>query len=72
MISHLKRPSFLSTKGMTCGACVSNVENQLLSVDGVLTVSVSLMGKRGQVWDVPCLRSVSQLHLAPSLEPPFR
>ena len=36
--------------GMTCAACVAAVERALLKTPGVASVSVSLMGKRGQVF----------------------
>ena len=43
----------LAIKGMTCAACVGAVERALVAVPGVREVSVSLMGKRGQVFFTP-------------------
>ena len=45
----------LSIRGMTCAACVGAVERALVAVPGVKEVSVSLMGKRGQVFYSPDL-----------------
>ena len=45
----------LSIRGMTCAACVGAVERALVAVPGVREVSVSLMGKRGQVFYTPGL-----------------
>ena len=42
--------ALLSINGMTCAACVGAVERALHAVPGVAEVSVSLMGKRGQVF----------------------
>jgi Cu+-exporting ATPase len=47
----------LSIRGMTCAACVGAVERALVGVPGVREVSVSLMGKRGQVFYSPDLAS---------------
>ena len=41
--------ALLNIGGMTCAACVGAVEKALLKTPGVQSVSVSLMGKRGQV-----------------------
>jgi Cu+-exporting ATPase len=43
----------LSINGMTCAACVAAVERSLTSLSGVREVSISLMGKRGQVFFKP-------------------
>ena len=43
----------LSIKGMTCAACVGAVERALVEVAGVREVSISLMGKRGQIFYAP-------------------
>ena len=51
----------LSIKGMTCAACVGAVERALVAVPGVREVSVSLMGKRGQVFFAPELTSQASL-----------
>jgi len=47
--------------GMTCASCVGSVEKQLLGLSGVRDVSVSLMGKRGQVSYEPGQVTVEQL-----------
>ena len=47
-LHHLAQVS-LSITGMTCASCVSAVEKQLNGMPGVTMVSVSLMGKRGQI-----------------------
>ena len=46
---------------MTCGACVSAVERALLTNPGVKNASVSLMGKRGQVFYLPSQVSVESM-----------
>jgi len=51
----------LAIKGMTCAACVGAVERALVAVPGVSEVSVSLMGKRGQVLYVPELADPKRL-----------
>ena len=43
----------LSINGMTCAACVAQVERALVGGSGVREVSISLMGKRGQVFYSP-------------------
>ena len=43
----------LSINGMTCAACVASVERALVKIEGVREVSISLMGKRGQVFYQP-------------------
>jgi len=47
--------------GMTCAACVAAVERALLKTPGVASVSVSLMGKRGQVFYLASKVSVEQM-----------
>lgn len=38
-------------EGMSCGHCVKRVENALKSIDGVVSVEVSLEGKsRGRIF----------------------
>jgi len=39
----------LAITGMTCASCVGAVERSLLGMKGVVSVSVSLMGKQGAV-----------------------
>jgi len=51
----------LSIDGMTCASCVANVERKLRSIAGVAMVSVSLMGKRGNIGYQPDLVSAAQL-----------
>eukprot|EP00900_Chrysochromulina_parva_P014690 jgi/Chrpa1/23221/Chrysochromulina_OHIO_Genome00011452-RA len=46
---------------MTCAACVGAVERALLKTPGVASVSVSLMGKRGQVFYLASKVSVEQM-----------
>ena len=52
-IDGLEREAVLSIGGMSCAACVGAVERSLNKLPGVSAVSVSLMGKRGQVFYVP-------------------
>ena len=51
LVGHQEESAMLSIQGMTCAACVGAVERALTKAVGVSHVSVSLMGKRGQVVD---------------------
>ena len=55
LLGNKEESLLLSIRGMTCGACVGAVERALVAVPGVREVSVSLMGKRGQVFYAPDL-----------------
>lgn len=55
------RSAILSVHGMTCGACVSTIVNQLKAVEGIEDASVSLVTEECNVDFYPAVISVDQI-----------
>ena len=58
------REIILNVQGMTCTACVTNVESSLLAVNGVSEVSVNLATEKASVKVVEEVVNITDLHTA--------
>lgn len=56
-----KQTAIFSIAGMTCGACVSAITNNLESLDGVSSISISLVTERGSVEFNPTKTSTDKI-----------
>ncbi|XP_041440418.1 copper-transporting ATPase 2 isoform X2 [Xenopus laevis] len=56
--------ALISIGGMTCGSCVSSIENTISQRKGILHISVSLDERNGKIFYNPCETNAEELRAA--------